>query len=60
MQMLYDLDQVGEPPSPLLPPATMARAHVDLLSRGCGRLGLRPGSKCWVVTGQTLGAGRET
>ena len=60
LQTLYDLDQVGEPPSRLLPPATVAGARVDLLSRGCGHLGLRPESECWVVTGQTLGAGRKT
>ena len=44
-------------PLPLLPPAKVAGARVDLLSGGCGRLGLWPGSEGQVVTGQTLGAG---
>ena len=47
-------------PLPLLPPATMARARVDLLPGGCGRLELWPGSEGQVVMGQTLGAGGVT
>lgn len=44
MQTLYDLDQVGGP-LPMLPPAAAAGARVDLLSGGCGRLRLWPGSE---------------
>ena len=59
MQTLYDLDQVGGP-LPVLPPAAAAVARVDLLSRGCGRLRLWPGSEGRAVAGRTLGAGGET